>query len=765
MSLINVDYPDNSLGSQQQANQHQAQAKTKRALAYNLDLFELIRRKFKLINFFVLLGIAIAMVYYFKAPKLYKSIAGIHVDEQNAPSMNNNESDMFKQEAPIERYLLTLKSNKILEPAVEIGQFDKFECFEDTEDIVRYLRESKDAFVAKPADVKSSSGFIQLSFEGPNRDECAKVLDAIIESFDRHIKETTDYIGGESTNLFSEWYDKSSNQLKQVETRVQELMSRPELLMVEGRVVNPHQMQLGLMQNDLHDLRRERTKIKARIATVKKDQAEGKDLSNLIIEMIRESGDQSFGAYVATHDQYIQLKVKEQELLSQFGGDHPDLKNVRSQIEVVDRMRMQELASLRANKGPGAVTDPDIEQQQDTIVADFIESMSHKIDLLDSEENSLIESITEEQKKSSSVSVLVEELSALTRERERLEIACAALLERVNQIDVYKKHLWRTVRVMNDPSAAEQSAPSLPISLAGGIFLGSLAGLFFAGVKDMAEKTFHSVDEIGEFLDSRVLGHVTKFSRLRPIKKGSAHAKVQPEIVALHQPASQWAESYRSIRTSIFFQAQETGTKVIQVSSPVPGDGKSTTISNLAVSIAQSGRRVLLIDCDMRKPVQHKLFGLDNSFGISSVIMGEKEPDEVLQVVQSEYLSVVTSGPIPMNPAELLTSARYAAVMEHFQEQYDFVLIDTPPILAVTDPSIVAGHVDMMLLVMRIRNGVRTDSVRAKEIIDSTGVTLGGVVINGLRRKDQKTYNYSGQYGYKTYGYVEEQGRRSQRAS
>ena len=261
----------------------------------------------------------------------------------------------------------------------------------------------------------------------------------------------------------------------------------------------------------------------------------------------------------------------------------------------------------------------------------------------------------------------------------------------------------------------------------------------------MAEKTFRSSEDVAALLNTRVVGHVNFFQKTRPNRLSAQFPNVKPELVTIHNPAAVPSESYRAIRTSIFFRAQETGAKVIQITSPVPGDGKSTTIANLAASIAQSGRRVLLIDADLRRPVQHKMFGLKNDYGLSSVIGGEMDPEEAVQVIQPEYLSLVTSGPIPGNPAELLTSPRFEAIISEYRDLYDFVLVDTPPVLAVTDPSVVCNHVDLIYFVMRIRNGVRHTSTRAKEIIDSMGIDLGGIIINGLRRRDQKTYEYSGQ--------------------
>ncbi len=743
MSLINVDFPNgpNHPNSRLQgAPQAPAKADT-----YSLDIFDLIKRKFWIIQFFVLVGIGLSSLYYLKAPKTYESIATIFVDEKSAPSMGDNDS--FSNENSIEKYLVTLKSTKILAPAIATGNFRDLDSFEDCSDILYYLRE-EDALSAKPADAKSNSGVIKLAFRGKSPEECKLVLDEIVSTFDQHIMSTTKNIGGETAELVSNIKDQMLTQLEEVELEIRELMVRPEILNIDGRVVNPHQLQLSLLNQELHDIQSERRKIQARVENVQRDVAMGKTPDNMVLEIMSESSDnKTNSAYATVQSQYVELKVQEQELLNQFGEDHPDVRSIRNKIETVNRMRMQELAAMQ-----GSSRRENTASTQN-LVADFLAQMERKVAMLNSEENSLNQSIQIEQQESTSVSALVENLNSLQRKRERLELGSAAIIERLGSINALKEHLWRDLSVLDPPSLGEKVAPSLPISLAAGFFLGSLLGLLFAGFKDIAEKTFRSSDDVGKLLATRVIGHVGMFSKVRSGKRNSQFPAVAPEIVAMHAPASQASESYRAIRTSIFFAAQENNAKVIQVTSPTPGDGKSTTISNLAASIAQSGRRVLLIDADMRKPVQHKLFGVSNDVGLTSVISGGAEPDEVIQVIQKEYLSIVPAGPIPANPAELLTSARFAAIIDQYRNMFDFILIDSPPMLAVTDPSIVCGHVDLVYMVMRIRNGVRTSSARAKEIIDSMGIELGGVIINGLRRRDQKTYEYSGQYGYGTYQY------------
>ena len=742
MSLINVDYPS-TLGQQQQQSGPPVSAL--KADSYSLDIFDLIKRKFWIILFFVLLGVGATMLYFFKAPKTFQSTAQIFVDEKSASVINSGDGDSFASDASIEKYLVIIKSTEIIGPAMESGKFHELDTFADCNDILRTLRESK-ALTAKPADTKANSGVIKLKFRGPDPEESQHILNHLIQSFDAHIRSTTENIGGETATLVNEVHNGVAEDLKAVEERIKELKQTPGILIVDGRVVDPHQMQLTLMHQDLHELRRERIKIEARTENIRNDRALGNKMDDLVSEIVREQSDSSSGgAYATTQTKLVQLRVEEQELLNNFGSDHPKVKQIRSQINMVEAMKVQEASAMASGGAPN-------EFGQTDIVGSFLKQMGQRVALISSEERSLLESIEAEQASTASTSAVVDELSSLERERERLVTTHNTIMERLSEINAYKGHLWRKMQELDPPSYGEQVAPSLPISLAAGLFLGSLMGLLFAMIKDMAEKTFRSSDDVAAMLNSRVIGHISMFQKSRT-RRNSQYPDIQPEVVTMHTPASQASESYRAMRTAIFFKSQETGAKVIQVTSPAPGDGKSTTISNLAASIAQSGRRVLLVDADMRKPVQHKLFGATNDYGLSSVVCGEMNPMDAVQVIQPEYFSIVTSGPIPSNPAELLTSSRFAAIIDVYRKEYDFVLIDTPPMLAVTDPSIICGHADLIYMVMRIRNGVRTSATRAKEMIDAMGSEMGGIIINGLRRRDQKTYNYSGQYGYGTYKY------------
>ena len=218
---------------------------------------------------------------------------------------------------------------------------------------------------------------------------------------------------------------------------------------------------------------------------------------------------------------------------------------------------------------------------------------------------------------------------------------------------------------------------------------------------------------------------------------------LDPILYAHHHPKSVEAESYRGVRTALYFNVHGKGHKVVQVTSPNSGVGKSTMAANLAISIAQSKKKVLLVDADMRRPSIHKLFGISSEVGLSSVIVEEVEPKDAIQATSIPGLSILPCGPIPPNPAELLTAPRFEELLGHLREQYDFVIVDTPPLLAVTDPSVVAHKVDGVFLNIRFTKNARPDAERAKEILHSLKAKVIGVVIN-----DAEHLLNVGGYGY-----------------
>ena len=214
-------------------------------------------------------------------------------------------------------------------------------------------------------------------------------------------------------------------------------------------------------------------------------------------------------------------------------------------------------------------------------------------------------------------------------------------------------------------------------------------------------------DEVCRLLGTTILTHIPFYKgRVRKERKGvlNPYKDLDPYLAVVHAPSSVAAEAMRSCRTSIFFElAGITGGKVIQVTSPLPGDGKSTVAGNLACSIAQSGKRTLLVDCDLRRPQLTENFGMDDDMGLTNVLNGECDPTDATHQTPLPTLQVMPSGPIPANPAEALTLTEMGELFDFVREHYDYIILDTPPLLVVTDPSIVASMADGVVTTLRIR--------------------------------------------------------------
>jgi succinoglycan biosynthesis transport protein ExoP len=255
------------------------------------------------------------------------------------------------------------------------------------------------------------------------------------------------------------------------------------------------------------------------------------------------------------------------------------------------------------------------------------------------------------------------------------------------------------------------------------------------------DTTLKSVEEIRNSLSLPVLGTVPEFET----NSRGITGPLQAALCYYHNPGSPEAEAYRSVRTA-FNVCVSSSQKLIQVTSPEPGDGKSTLIANLAIAIAQSGRKVLLIDGDLRKPTLHKLFGLRQSIGVTDVANGEIDLLTAAQPTVVEGLSVLTSGDIPNRPAELLASHEFSRLLSTAEQEYDSVLIDTPPLLAVSDPCIVAPRTNGMILVLRLQKNSRAAARRATELIETNHINVIGIVANGSEEAPDG-YEYRQSYG------------------
>ena len=223
-----------------------------------------------------------------------------------------------------------------------------------------------------------------------------------------------------------------------------------------------------------------------------------------------------------------------------------------------------------------------------------------------------------------------------------------------------------------------------------------------------------------------------------------------PVVITVTEPTSQAAESYRSLRTSLQFARQEQQLRCLVVTSPGAGEGKTATLANLGVVFAQAGERVVLVSCDLRRPRIGAFFGLDERAGVTEVLLDRRTLEEVvLPVPGHDGLSLLPAGPLSQNPAEVLDNARARDIFTRLRDQYDLVLIDSPPVLPVTDAAILSRHADATLMIAAAGQTRRSDLHRAVEKLDQVGTMILGTVLNKSTRQTGRYYGYT--YTYKSY--------------
>ena len=268
---------------------------------------------------------------------------------------------------------------------------------------------------------------------------------------------------------------------------------------------------------------------------------------------------------------------------------------------------------------------------------------------------------------------------------------------------------------------------------------------------DYFDNTIKESEKIAKKYDKAIIGEIQQFGEGKKKKKGKHRTEPRGLLTDKDVPFN-IVESYKTIRANILFTAADSDKKVIAVSSPNPGEGKSTSAANLAIALAQTGSAVLLIDADMRKPVQHRTFKIKNDEGLSTLIIKKSSMAKSVKSNVINNLDLLPSGPLPPNPSELLASENFKALLEQFARNYDYVIIDTPPVNVVSDAMVMKDSISGIMLVIRYAMTTYEDLANCMKQIELAKVNMLGFVLNDVHHNHGANY-YNYKYKYKKYGY------------
>jgi capsular exopolysaccharide synthesis family protein len=329
------------------------------------------------------------------------------------------------------------------------------------------------------------------------------------------------------------------------------------------------------------------------------------------------------------------------------------------------------------------------------------------------------------------------ELARLQRARLSNEKLFLMVEERFNEANINEKANIGYIEIV-EPAAipAVPSSPKMLVNLALGLVMGLGLGLVVAFVREFVDVRIYAPEDLkrrGLKTLATVRDIDEEVIRLGGDRTSEEHRpEFEARLITVTFPFSSVSESFRQLRTTIQFGRQGEAPHTLMVTSPSPGEGKSTVVSNIAVAFAQTGKKVLLVDADLRRPTVDSKFGLKREPGISEVLAGKMALHAVTQKTSIENLSVIASGGIPKNPAEALGSKKMKEVLEQAKKEYEFVLLDTSPVLAVTDSSVLSTFTDATIMVVSAGRTRVEELLQGVEILESVGGKVVGVVINNF---------------------------------
>jgi len=425
---------------------------------------------------------------------------------------------------------------------------------------------------------------------------------------------------------------------------------------------------------------------------------------------------------------YVDLNKTLAELETTYGEKHPKIEALKSKLSKVRQEYVDEIDKL-------------------------LKSNDNLYLTLEDNEVALNKMLNKEKHDAIELSKLEVEYRPLVRESDDTLNLYKLITQRQKETGLSGLVRTNNVRVMD--LAVPNPAPIKPrpvANLALALFVGLMLGVGAAVGAEALDNTIKSQEEVEAVLGVPVLGMLPIIGE-RTVGRGSPDEQKARDLSVFHDLRSAAAEACRSIRTNLMFLSPDQPLKTFLVTSPGPEEGKTTTAINLAITMAQAGGRVLLVDTDLRRPRIHRAFGMKNSLGISSAVVGDKTPDEVVFQSVVPNLDICPCGPLPPNPAELLHTRRFKDLMAEFGRRYDRIIFDSPPTSAVTDPVIVGNLADGVVLVVRAGHTTREAALFARRQLDDAKARLLGCIVNQVNPSDPyynyyyRSYQYGGYYG------------------
>ncbi len=586
----------------------------------------------------------------------------------------------------------------------------------DRERLERARQELQKRMTVSPV---RESRLVEVFFEDAEPERAERILRTLV---DIYIDDNVDSVLA-STSIAAEWLDEQRQKLKNE-------LSDNELALHEYKKENQIQAvsmedQNNMLRDEMHQLNQALTMVRTQLQTLQAryeqlQQVNVTDPTELPAKELLDSE-----VLKALRADYIRAKQQRQSLLGAGKGEkHPEVLAAASVEKISRQALLAEVDNIR-------------------------EALRRDIAGKRQEENGLRGLFSRAKTQALELSRLSLKYRRLERSKNNTEKLYDLVQERSKESDLTRHMRFNNIRVIDDALASRLAVkPRTPLNVAVGGVFGLFLGFFAAFGRNALDRTFKGGEDVETHLGLTMLGVLPLTSNPGRRARRGRRAILGDELVIHRKPNSSAAEAARALRTNLMFTSPDNPQQLLMITSGGPLEGKTTVACWVATAMAQAGNKVLLVDCDLRRPRLHKIFGRTNDRGVSTYLLEEGSMDDDDLSTEVPQLDVITAGPSVPNPAELLQSERFSHLLAKWRKRYDRIVLDTPPVNAVTDAAVLSTKVDGVLLVVRAHNTTRDSAKHSVKALVDVSDKLLGVVLNA---HDERRAGYG--YGYGAYRY------------
>ena len=720
----------------------------------------IIRFKWIVASIFLAIFV-VSFIYTAKAPRIYKATSKVLLEDKMGSnllfaSMSNKASSINNNIQIIQSFPVMKIANQILSRHEEYKNFpiSQIEGLPES-----YLKNNLEIDTERETDI------LIINFESTNPLEAKEAANAAAHAL---MQEDTDYARIEFRNareFLADQLDEYDRRLRSTEEELRtykiehgiSMLSEETQKLIEQSsditaMLSEAQTELDVADNHLNFLKEELTAQDDFLADV------NSVLSSPLIDKLKQET-------VTLQTQYVNFLTK-----SEYLPDHPELIALKKSIESAKKKLNEEIQKILLVKSGSA--DPLM----------FRSSLIEKISTAQIDQNIKSSKVVSlrlaVEKYNERMSLLPDteiQLARLERNYQINEKTYTLLIEKYEEAKIAEKSKIGKIRIVEEARIPDAPIkPNKKMNMMIAIVLGLGLGIGAALLIHSIDSKIRTFDDVRKYVSLPVLGTIPliqaddieldniehKIAIAKDSEKGEhriTYQQIQAKLITNYSPKSSTAEAFRILRTNIISRKKNSDCTTLLITSSGPKEGKSTIQANMATALAQMDAKVILVDLDLRRPMVHKIMGIDKEIGISDFLMDKSiQIESVIKETNVNNLDVITSGIIPPNPSELLASKRMDEAIESLKELYDYVLFDSPPVIAVTDSMVMASKVDLLILAIRVDQADKNVVKRTKELLENIKVDIAGVVINGIqphRYYNNYEYNY---YYYYYYGKSEE---------